>query len=339
MSTQTSLPSRASEAASSEQTSAAAGLSIVIVNWNTKDLLLQVLGDVLPWALERDCEIIVVDNASADGSVEAARERWPDLRYLVQSENLGFAGGVNKGFEAAANDWVLLLNTDVRCSAEGIDALCAYGDRTPEVGVVGPCVRNEDGSYQDSYWRFPTLWRLFCSSTFLYKVFSVLPLFNSERYGGRRFDEPTAVDAVSGCVFLYRRALLERIGGLDDEYFMYFEETDLCKRVHSLGYEVHYAPVADFVHFLGGSSRLARKRNFIEFRRSLRRFHRKHGGVAAELLARAFLGIGYAIRLPLWAALSILPGGRGREARQQFGLYAAAAFDLLRALPKGQKRS
>ena len=326
------------ETRANEGAASSAGLSIVIVNWNTKDLLLQVLGDVLPWACERDCEIVVVDNASGDGSVEAARERWPQLRYLVQAENLGFAGGVNKGFEAAKNDWVLLLNTDVRCDAAGIDALCAYGDANPHVGVVGPCVRNEDGSYQDSYWRFPTLWRLFCSSSFLYKILSALPLFNSERYGGTRFAKATAVDAVSGCVFLYRRALLERIGGLDDSYFMYFEETDLCKRVHAAGSEVHYAPVADFVHFLGGSSRLARRRNFLEFRRSLRRFHRKHGGFVAESTARCLLGLGYALRLLPWGILSCLPGSKGKAARQQFGLYCAAFGDLFRSLPSHQSR-
>ncbi len=322
----------------SEAHVAVTALSVVIVNWNTKELLLQVLADFLPSDRGREIEVLVVDNASADGSVEAARERFPvaefpELRFLVQESNLGFAGGVNIGFAASRHPLILLLNTDVRTSASDIEALAAYVDQHAEVGIAGPLVRNEDGSLQDSYWRIPTRWRLFCSATFLYKLFARSQLCNGERYAGTRFTQPTAVDAVSGCVFLLRRELIERIGGLDQGYFMYFEETDLCHRAARAGYEVHYAPVGEFVHFLGGSSRLARRRNFLEFRRSLVRFHRKHGGVLAALAARALLFVSHAVRLPGWAGLGLLPGERGLRARTQAGLLFAGLVDVFRPAP------
>ena len=103
------------------------------------------------------------------------------------------------------------------------------------------------------------------------------------------------MDAVSGCVFLLRRELVQAVGGLDEGYFMYFEETDLCRRARGAGFAVLYAPVASFTHFVGGSTRLARKRNFLEFRRSLVRYHRKHGGVLPSMLAL--------LSSPTWATL------------------------------------
>lgn len=311
-----------------------ASLSIVVVNWNTRELLLQLLDDVLPWAHDREIEILIVDNASEDGSVEAAQSSYPSadypqIRWLVQSENLGFAGGVNRGFDAAKNDWVLLLNTDVRCSSEDIDRLCAFGDRAPDVGILGPDVRNEDGTTQDCYWRFPSLWQLVCATTWLYKLFPKSEVFNGERYAGRRFQEPTDVDAVSGCVFLMRRALVQEVGVLDDGYFMYFEETDLCRRVRDAGWKVRFAPVSRFVHYLGASSRLARRRNFLEFRRSLVRYHRKHGGLFAGFAARALVVSWLALRLPIWALRALASGERGRDARATVRLHLSAIVDAI----------
>lgn len=307
-------------------------LSVVVVNWNTKDLLLQLLEDLLPWTESRELEIVIVDNASQDGSVDAARLVYPDaefpcIRWLPQDTNHGFAGGVNRGFAAAQHAWILLLNTDVRCKPADLEALCAYGDRAEDVAILGPDIRNEDGSPQESCWRFPTLWQLFCSTTWLYKVFPRSDFFNGERYAGRRFQEPTDVDAVSGCVFLLRREVFDRIGGLDEGFFMYFEETDLCRRARDAGWRVRYAPVAEFVHYLGGSSRLARKRNFLEFRRSLVRYHRKHGGRARGLLARVLVTGSLLLRLPIWGIRSLASGNPGREGRAMLRLHAAAIID------------
>jgi GT2 family glycosyltransferase len=279
--------------------------------------------------------VIVVDNASEDGSVEAARARFDayGVRWLVQGRNLGFAGGVNQGFAAARQPLVLLLNTDVRTSPAEIEALCVHAESHPLAGVVGPRVTYPDGSFQESYWRFPSLWRLFCSASGLFKLLPASQLLNGERYAGRRFAEPTPVDAVSGCVFLTRRELVQQLGGLDEGYFMYFEETDFCRRVRDAGHQVHYAPVATFVHLLGGSSRLARRRNFLEFRRSLVRFHRKHGGRMAALVARALLLLHLGLRLPYWGLRSLLRGEMGKSARDMVGLHVAAMGDLLRWAP------
>ncbi len=315
------------------------GLSVVIVNWNTKQLLLDLLRSLegLGKFLERPCEILVVDNASADGSLEAAREAFPGHSYLPQERNLGFAGGVNRGFEAATYEWILLLNTDVECQQEAIRALVDHADTEPGVGILGPRVENQDQSFQESYWRFPSLHGLLSQSLFLYKLFPKSQLFNGERYAGRIFDTATRVDAVSGCVFLLRAELLKELGGLDEGYFMYFEETDFCYRALEGGYTVQYAPVASFIHFGGVSARLEGRRNFLEFRRSQLRFFRKHRGMLAALLARVLLLIWLLLRLPIWMLLALQGGRPGRVARERCSLHLSACVDLVR--PRGSSRS
>ena len=142
---------------------------------------------------------------------------------------------------------------------------------------------------------------------------------NFERYHDRRFTEPAEVDCVSGCAMMIRRELLQELGGFDEEYFMYFEETDFCLRARRLGTQVHHAPVGEFVHEEGGTSKTVRLRTFLDFRRSQILFHRKHGGTGAAVAARTILALSSALRVPPLAVLS-LAAGSGR-ARGQLGLH------------------
>ncbi|PIE24479.1 MAG: glycosyl transferase [Planctomycetota bacterium] len=305
------------------------GLSVVIVNWNTRGLLLDVLGRLARCreSSSRRMQVIVVDNASEDGSAAAVAEEFEDVLLLAQDRNLGFAGGVNLGFEAAQEELIVLLNTDVSFEPEALEALAHHVEQEPRLGVCGPRVSFADGSFQSSYWRFPSLWQLFCTSCYLYKLFPRTRLFDGERYGGQVFSEPHEVDAVSGCVFLLRRSLIDRIGGLDEGYFMYFEETDLCRRARAAGVSVGYFPGASFVHFGGVSARLARRRNFLQFRRSRVRFFRKHHGVWAAACARVLNALFLLLRLPAWIIRSLLPGSWGKEARARVSLYASGIVD------------
>ncbi|MEM7234345.1 MAG: glycosyltransferase family 2 protein, partial [Planctomycetota bacterium] len=272
-------------------------------------------------------EVIVVDNGSHDGSAEAVEEHFPDVIVIRQEKNLGFSGGVNCGFDAATAPLVLLLNTDTLVVGDAIPKLIEYANEHPEAGVIGPRVLNRDETLQSSYFRFPSLTNLVLSSLYLYKLFPTSSFFNRERYAGRDPMLAGPVDVVSGCCFLIRRQLLDQIGGLDEGYFMYAEETDLCARAHAAGYEVHYAPGPEIIHFGGGSSRLASRRMFIQFRRSLLRFYALHRGVAASLAARSLLLFGLFIRLPYWLLRSLLP--KQTQARGQLSNILAAVFYLL----------
>ena len=305
-------------------------LTIVIVSWNTRELLLDALATVFPLDLVRG-EVIVVDNASSDGSAEAIEARFPAVRLIRNERNLGFAGGVNVGLRAARGSYALLLNSDTLARSDAIERLLAYAEEHPHAGIVGPLVLNADGSLQESRFRFPSLLNLVLAASYLYKLFPHSSWLNRERMGGVAPRHPARVDAVSGCCFLMRRDMLDRIGLLDEDFFMYAEETDLCWRAWRAGYEVHYAPVGEIVHLGGGSSRLARRRNFLEFRRSILRFFMKHRGrlhaEAARILLIAFL----LLRVPYWA----LGAARNRsEARDQLGNYLAGIRFLCHPIPR-----
>jgi len=307
-------------------------LSVVIVSWNTRELILEALRSFLP-AFGLELEVIVVDNASADGSAEAIEAAFPDIRVIRNERNIGFAGGVNVGLRAARHPLVLLLNPDTRLLGDVLLRLVDYADAHPEAGIIGPRVLNEDGSVQASCFRFPSLLNEVLSATYLYQLLPSSRFFNRERLGGRNFASAEPVDAVSGCCFLVRRSVLDAVGLLDEGFFMYAEETDLCYRTWQAGHEVHYAPVGEIVHLKGGSSKLAPRRNFLEYRRSILRFYRKHRGTLATQGARTLLLLFLVVRLPYWA-IRARRGPDKETAAAQIGLYRAGIRFLLQPLDR-----
>jgi len=287
-------------------------LSIVIVNWNTRDLLLRVLGQLfdgprLPF------EVLVVDNQSSDDSVAIARERFPAAIVMPQPKNGGFAYGVNRGLEAARGRWILLLNTDADADWEQLERFVAAAEREPEAGVLGPRIVDEHGDTQRSTWQHHLPRHYLPNALFLGRFAEAAP----------RTDKGD-VDCVSGCVFLIRREVLAKTGGFDERFFMYFEEADFCARVRQNGFAIRYLPDASFVHVGGLSAAQSAKRTFVAFRESTLLYHVQwHGRFWSEYI-RLCLVIGHTLRLLLWLALAML--GKGGRA----GLYAAALRQLLR---------
>lgn len=309
------------------------GVSVVLVSWNSRDDLPKALGSLLPLqGLEH--EVVLVDNASTDGTAELVERDFPSVRVLRNARNLGFAGGVNVGIRATRLPFVLLLNPDAQVEPGAVGALVGHAARRPEVGIVGPRVLNPDGSLQSSRFRFPSLANLALSASYLYQLFPRSALWNRERFGGTPAAEPVATEAVSGCCFLVRRALLEEVGLLDETFFMYAEETDLCFRARRAGWQVHYVPQARVVHAGGGSSRLARRRNFLEFRRSILRFMHKHRGRPAAEAARVLLLLGLVLRLPYWSLRALGPGAGRAHARGELGNLGAALAFLSAPIPR-----
>ena len=317
-------------------------VSIVIVSWNSRGLLLEALQSLLPLAAV-ESEVILVDNASTDGGPEAAVAAFPDLHVIRNATNLGFAAAVNVGLRASRHPLALLLNPDTHVLDDAVVRLVDYADATPKAGIVGPRVLNEDGSVQPSRFRFPSLLNEFLAATYLYQLFPGSAFFNRERLGGRTDSGPEAVDVVSGCCFLVRKAVINEVGALDEVYFMYAEETDLCYRASKAGWEVHYAPVGTIVHLGGGSSRLARKRNFLEIRRSVLRFFHKHRGSWSAEAARILMLLFLVLRVPYWGARAILPHRDRAHCATQLRIYVAGigflAKPVSRILETGPSRS
>jgi GT2 family glycosyltransferase len=321
----------AGHAGHADPAAGAADVSIVILSWNTREMLLDAIRSFWPVA-GLAAELIVVDNASADGSADAVERAFPGARVIRNARNLGFSGGVNVGLAAARSELILLLNSDTLVVGTAIAALVDYARAHPQAGVVGPRVLNRDGTLQASCWRFPSLLHLALEASYLYQLFPASRWFNRSRMGGEDLGAPRAVDAVSGCSFLLRRSLLERIGGLDERYFMYSEDVDFCFQTRKAGFEVHYAPVGEIVHFGGGSSRLASQKMFCELRRSVLRFFWKNHSPARASAARWLLVAFLVLRLPYWAARALIPSAERAAHGARARAYAAAIAFLARPL-------
>jgi GT2 family glycosyltransferase len=197
--------------------------------------------------------------------------------------------------------------------------------QNPDVGVLGPQVLAPDEHPQSSSWRDPALHWMALSALGLDKISSL----NFERYRDRVATEPVDVECVCGAALMIRRDLFESLGGLDEDFFMYFEETDLCVRARERGMRVRHAPVGRFVHDNGGTSRSVRLRTFLDFRRSQILFHKKHGGPAHALAARGLLAVGAAVRVPPLLALAAALPSRRVHAVERLRLHLAGLRWLL----------
>ena len=265
----------------------------------------------LPW-VERALasvaghETVVVDHGSTDGTLDLVRERFPDVR-IVEQENLGFGGGNNRGIAETDAPWVLLLNSDAWFADEdGLTRLLAFAEERPDAAVVGPRLRNTDGSLQRSVRGFPTLWGLATEYLFLRKLRPGSRLLNPLYARGFDHESVREPDYLYGACLLVRRAAVEEVGGLDEDFFMFSEETEWCYRFRQAGWSVVFAPVADVVH-VGGASHGGKL--FRENVRGHLRFLAKHRGVAYAERARRLLRVALRLRGALYR------GERGAQYR------------------------
>lgn len=264
--------------------------SIVIVSWNVRDLLRACLQS-LPAAAGPDLqtEVIVVDNASTDGSAALVRAEFPAVRLLAATANQGFARANNRGIAAGRGRLVLLLNPDTEMRPGALAALVTWLDRHPAYGLAGPRLLNPDGSPQSSRRRFPTLGTALVESTPVQALFPWLPVLRRYYVLDRSDDEEQEVDWVTGACMLARRTALAAAGGFDPGYFMYSEELDLCRRLRQAGWRIGYVPAAVVVHHGGQSSDQNIPERHIRFQRSKLRYVRRWHGRAAAALLRAWL--------------------------------------------------
>lgn len=246
-----------------------------MVSFNTRELTLAALRS-LAAETSTPHEVIVVDNASADGSAEAIRNEFPDVLLLAESDNHGFAKANNIAAERAKGEMLLLLNPDTVVLDQAVDELVAFSRRTPSARIWGGRTVFADGSLNpSSCWRRMNLWRTLCRTTGVDVRFPRSAILNSEAYGGWKRDSERAVDIVSGCFFLIERSLWEAMGGFDLRYVMYGEEADLCLRARSVGASPRVTPTAEIVH-LGGASETVRSQKHVRLLRAKITLARQH---------------------------------------------------------------
>jgi GT2 family glycosyltransferase/tRNA A-37 threonylcarbamoyl transferase component Bud32 len=240
-------------------------VSVIIVNFNG--------GAFTPACLESipaGVETIVLDNGSRDGSPDAIEAKFPSVTVVRNGANLGFARAVNLGVARTRGRYVCLLNNDARLAPESLSTLTAYMDAHPDVGMTAPQLLHEDGRKQHSFDNFPSLATVFCKS--------LLRLIAPSRFPSKKQEiaEPREVESVIGACMMVRRELIDGIGGLDERYFLFLEETDWCLRAWRAGSKVVFVPGAKVVHLQGKSRDQVRVRGRIEYTRSLFSYFRKN---------------------------------------------------------------
>jgi GT2 family glycosyltransferase len=267
----------------------AADVSVVVVTYNALPWLERCLESVAGY------ETVVVDNGSSDGTPAFVRGRFPDARLLEQ-ENRGLGAGWNAGIRATARPYVFILNADAWLARDdSLDVLVGVADAHPRAAVVGPRLRYPDGRLQRSVRAFPSPWRLATEYLFLRKLAPRSRALNSFYAGGFDHDCERAADFVMGAAMLVRRAAIEDVGLLDEDFFLFAEETDWSYRFAQAGWEVLFTPAAEVVHVAGAAHR---GRMFQENVRSHLRFLLKHHGDRAAERARKILYVGSVLRVP-----------------------------------------
>jgi hypothetical protein len=277
-------------------------LSILIVNYNTCDLTLEALRSVYASATSRVYEVIVIDNASQDGSVEAIRAEFPQVRLIENAENAGFAKANNQGIRIARGRYVLLLNSDTIVERDTLETMLSFMDGHPEVGASGCKVVLPDGSLDKACRRgFPTPANSFYYAFGIAKLFPNHPRFNGYQLGHLDPDRDYPVDCLVGAFMLVRRETIEQVGGLDEQFFMYGEDIDWCYRIKLAGWRIHYYPYARIIHYKGASSRKKPFKILYEFHRAMWLFHRKHYRKRYNFLVNwcVYTGIGVKFALSL----------------------------------------
>ncbi|MAT99399.1 MAG: glycosyl transferase [Anaerolineaceae bacterium] len=270
-------------------------LSIVIVSWNTRDLLEACLNSVYAFPPDQPFEVWVVDNQSKDDTVAMVQEQFPQVELIASEENLGFAGGNNRAIPHCQGEYVLLLNPDTEVKPDALNALVAFMDAHPEAGAAGSRLLNGDGTLQPSCHPRPTLSREFWR---MFYLDAVVP-YGSYDMSKWDVDQPREVDVLMGASLLVRKTVLDTVGLLDEGYFMYSEEVDLCFRLQKAGWKLFWVPQSQVIHYWGQSAKQVLAEMFLQLYRGKLRFFRKHYGWLTVALYKVVLGLAAILRLAL----------------------------------------
>jgi GT2 family glycosyltransferase len=248
-------------------------IAVCIVNYNTRDLLRECLHSVLR---EKADELVVVDSASTDGSVEMLALDFPSIRAIALEQNVGFGAAANRGIEHCHSEHVFLLNADTQLKPGALQSLNNYLAVHDQAAIVGPRILNPDGTIQTSCFHFPTPFHIFLYVSGLYQLIPQLPILKKRTLQKMSSQAPLAVPWILGAALAFRRDQIQLLGGFDERFFMYFEEVDLCYRFFAQGKQIHFLPEAEIIHVGGASTAHLLNWPYIQFFISLSEFYRKH---------------------------------------------------------------
>lgn len=305
-------------------------LSVIIVNWNTKELLLNCLDSFYRTVKGLTFEIFVVDNGSSDGSPDSVRRAFPNIELIQNQRNLGFARANNEALRKSTGRYALLLNTDVILINGAVEKLVEFMENNPTVGIAGGQLINADGSKQNSFDNFPSL-----ATEALNK--SLLRLLFPNRYPSKRvnYGIPIDVHSVIGACMIVRSRSIREVGLLDEDYFFFLEETDWCYRMRRRRWRVCHVPQAKIVHLQGRTAILVKDRAKIEYYRSLYLFFKKHKGMVESAMLKGFLFVRFCVDFLVTLVSCVFTGFRGEGLKRRLGIYARLIYWHVRLCPEG----
>jgi len=305
-------------------------LSIIIVNWNTKEYLLPCLKSIFGKGGVTGWEIIVTDNSSTDGSGDEIRKTFPSVQVIENDKNLGFSKAMNQGLQKASGRYALLLNPDTRVKNGAIEQLVSFMDGCPNAGAAGMQLLNSDGSKQNSIANFPSL------ATELLNKRLLRWLFPKKFLGKERnYSKPVEVDSVIGACMMVRRVALEQVGLLDEDYFLFLEETDWCYRMKRAGWKIYHVPQAEVYHLQGKSAETQKKKAKVEYYRSRYHFFKKNRGPLQHFLLVGGLTIRLIFELLMITVASVITFFVVKGCRRKLSLYSYLFWWHLRLCPEG----
>ena len=257
--------------------------AVAIVNYNTREHLAACLATV---QVEVPIEVVVVDNASSDGSAEMVRTRYPWVTLYANKTNPGYGAAANQAIASCTAEYVLLLNSDTRVHAGALRALSTYLDRYPRAAIVGPRIVNPDGTLQASCYPFLSPLNTLLVETSLGNLVCRVPILRNYYLRAWAHTDPRVVPWVLGAALAIRREAFEAVSGFDEAFFMYYEEADLCYRLGAIDWQIHFAPVATIVHVGGASTTRYRTAMAVQHFASAMQFYQRHysGRRLAELV-------------------------------------------------------
>jgi GT2 family glycosyltransferase len=266
-------------------------VSVVIVSYNTRDILRNCLTALFDHAGGLEIEVFVVDNHSADGSASMVRDEFPQARLIANNRNLGFAAANNQAFDLALGNYIILLNPDAYIGPGSIENGIAFMEKNRQCGLCGGRIISPEGKLEPSARRFPSSISKFLTISGLSGKFPSSAVFNRHEFGGFAHDHPMEVDWVPGTFTIVRKEMLDSIGPFDQRFYLYYEETDLCLRAKHAGWTIYFIPDAEVMHIGGASSKTRKDKTFdakaaqvLSFRmRSEWLYFRKNRGLQAVL--------------------------------------------------------
>ncbi|HET6271945.1 MAG TPA: glycosyltransferase family 2 protein [Bacteroidota bacterium] len=281
-------------------------LAIVIVSWNSRDDIDACLKSIRERPPRCSFAITVVDNGSTDGTVTLLESTFPEVHLILNADNVGFAAANNQALRTLKCRYALLLNPDTVLRPDALDVMVGFMDRNPDAWAAGPAVFNRDGTRQRTGVTFPGIWNILVEAFFLDRVFPRSRMFGRHK---QLYEDPAQVrhvDYVQGACLMVPFKVLEKVGGLDEQFFMYFEETDWCFRMKKAGGHVWYVPSAEVVHLGGGKVGQYNETRLIYYHRSLLLFFRKHHSFVRAMVVRLILVVRSFVRIVAWLGVVLV---------------------------------